>query len=361
LWNVRAEDLGIHMEHVLLATVDLESAGYKAADRTAFFERAMQRLRTLPGVENAAMAESYPFSSVSAVAVIVPGRPDSIPGAHGGLPTYNVVSPGFFATLGMHITRGRGFGGVGGNSSRYVAVIDETMAHTVWPDEDPLGKCIRLGSQNACTTIIGVVKDARRFRIREEPTMQLYVPFGQDRGTATTLLLRTRGDLALLEGAVRRTLQSLAPNLPYADVHPMQDLLNPQIRPWTLGATMFGIFGLLALVVASVGLYSVLAYDVAQRVHEMGVRMALGARAPDVVRLVLGDSLRVAAIGIVLGLVATLAAGRAIASLLFDTSPHDPTVLGIVCVTLLVVAVLASLLPAWRATRVDPSTALRAE
>jgi predicted permease len=361
LWNVRGMDLGMNVQHVLLATVDLQSAGYKSADRTAFMAQAMQRLRALPGVDNVAMADAMPFGTISAMSVIVPGRRDSIPEGRRGVPMFNVVSPSYFATLGMHVVRGRGFGTGDRADAEFVTVINETMARTVWPGEDPLGKCVRLGSQKTCTTIVGVVRDVRHFGIHEDPTMQLFVPFGQDWGSGDALFVRTRGNPARLEGLVRQTLQAMMPDLPYADVQPLQDLLDPQFRPWKLGATMFGIFGLLALVVASVGLDSVLAYDVAQRVHEMGVRMALGARAPDVVRLVLGDGVRVAAIGIVIGLVATLAAGRAIASLLFDTSPHDPTVLLVVCATLIVVAVLASLGPAWRATRVDPSTALRAE
>lgn len=362
LRNVRAEDLGMDMEPVLRATIDLESAGYSAADRTAFLERAMQRLRRLPGVDDVAMAKSSPFGSIGTLVMIVPGRRDSIPEAGAtGLPTYNVVSPSYFATLGMRIIHGRGFTDADGAGAGHVAVINETLQRFVWPEEDPIGRCVHLGHDQPCTTIVGIVKDAVRFRIREEPGMQIYLPFGQDRGPAEVLFVRTRGDPARLVEPVRHTLQTMAPDLPYADVRPMQGLLNPQIRPWKLGATMFGLFGLLALVIASVGLYSTLAYDVAQRTHEMGVRMALGARSPDVVRLVLGDGVRVAAVGVLLGLVATLAAGRAVAPLLFDTSPHDPHVLLAVSITLLAVAVIASFVPAWRATRVAPGSVLQAE
>ncbi|HEX5439025.1 MAG TPA: ABC transporter permease [Gemmatimonadaceae bacterium] len=359
LWNARGVDLGMDVRPVLLATVDLQSAGYNPADQTAFMERAMQRLSELPGVDDVAFAFAVPFRDISGMSMTIPGRHDST--VDGKAPTFNVVSPSYFATLGMRIIRGHGFGSGHRADARYVAVINEKLAHQAWPGENPLGKCIRLGDENACTTIVGVVNDARYFGIYNEPRMQVFVPFGRKGGGVGGLFVRTRGDPARLERVVRRTLQSMMPDLPYADVRPLQKLLDPQFRSLNLGAAMFGVFAVLALIVASVGLYSVLAYDVARRVHEIGVRMALGARAPDVVRLVLGEGVRMVVVGIVLGLVVTLAAGRAIASLLFDTSPRDPVVLGIVCLTLLVVAVAASLIPAWRATRVDPSVALRAE
>ena len=360
--KVQSVDLGMDIDHVLAATIDLQSVGYKRAERTNFFRAVLERVKRLPGVDDAVLAASVPLGMTSAMSMIVPGRPDSI--AHspnGGSPWYNAVGTDFFATMGMHFIRGRGFPDVEGGEASRVAVINETAARSIWPGEDPIGKCMILGSPRVCTTVIGVVKDAHVFRIREDPSIELYVPLTSRGDAPSVLLVRTRGNPAQLEVPVQRILQSQASNLPYADVHPLHDLVDPQIRPWKLGATMFGVFALLALAVASVGLYSVLAYDVAQRVHEMGVRMALGARAPDVVRLIVGDGIRLAAVGIGLGLAATFAGSRAIASLLFDTSPRDATVLAGVSVALLIVAVVASLLPAWRATRVDPSVALRAE
>jgi len=360
--NVRSVDLGMQLDHVLVASIDLQSVGYKRAERANFFRAVLQRAKHLPGVDDAVLANSAPFGGISGMSVIVPGRPDSIVSSpNGGSPWSNAVGAAFFSTMGMHFIRGHGFSGTEGTGTPPVAVINETAAQSIWPGEDPIGKCVILGSPHICTTVIGVVRDAHVFRVREDPSIEIYEPITSGWSAPSVLLVRTHGDPARLEVPVQRILQSQAPNLPYADVRPLQNLVDPQIRPWKLGATMFGVFALLALVVASVGLYSVLAYDVAQRIHEMGVRMALGARAPDVVRLILGEGVRMVLIGIVLGLAATLAAGRAIASLLFDTSPHDPLVLSIVCVTLLVVAVAASARPALHATRVDPSVALRAE
>jgi len=160
---------------------------------------------------------------------------------------------------------------------------------------------------------------------------------------------------------VQRALQSLSPNLPYADVRPLQDVLDRQMRPWLLGATMFSIFGLLALALAAVGLYGVRAYAVAQRTREIGIRMALGAALPDVVRMVLWDGLRVTTVGIGLGAVAALILGRVLEPLLFNTRATNPAIYGLIAVSLAVVSVAASALPAWRAARVDPNVALRAE
>jgi ABC-type antimicrobial peptide transport system permease subunit len=193
--------------------------------------------------------------------------------------------------------------------------------------------------------------------------MQYFVPLEQGTWDAgrRTIFIRTAGEPSATRDIVRRELQSLAPNLPYADVEPLEDIISPEIRPWRLGATMFGIFAGLALLVAAVGLYSVVAYEVAQRTREMGIRIALGAASRDVVALVVRDGIAPALAGVVLGLALALAASRAIASLLFDTSPRDPLVLGACATVLLVVALVASVIPARRATRVDPMEALRAE
>jgi putative ABC transport system permease protein len=189
----------------------------------------------------------------------------------------------------------------------------------------------------------------------------VYLPFAQDSATPGSLFVRTAGDPRSLLGRVRREVQGLRGDLPYAQVQLMEELIAPQLRPWRLGASMFLIFGLLALAISAVGLYGVVAYLAAQRTREIGVRMALGARAKDVVRLVVRDGLRDAAIGLVVGVAATLAAGRFVASLLFGVRASDPASLVLAGAVLLVVAALAALVPAWRAAHVDPTVALRAE
>lgn len=190
-----------------------------------------------------------------------------------------------------------------------------------------------------------------------------YVPMPKDStANVNVLLVRARGgDPSRLVEPIRKAMQTAAPNLPYADVHLFAELLAPQIRPWKMGATLFAMFGALALLIAAVGLYSAISYGVAQRGHEFGVRVALGAQVGDVVRLVMGQGVRGAALGVILGSVAALLAGRFVADLLFQTSPRDPAVFAVVAGLILLVAAVASFFPAWRASRVDPARALRGE
>jgi ABC-type antimicrobial peptide transport system permease subunit len=249
-------------------------------------------------------------------------------------------------------------------------VISQIMANLIWPNENPIGQCIKLGDATDCYQVVGVAKDARRFSVVEESAMHLYVLMGQRRaqgtkggfeGGITALFVRARGDPESLVGTVRREMQGLEPDLPFANVMPLRDRVGPTIRPWQLGATLFSLFGVLALAVAAVGLYGVLSYVVAQRTHEIGVRMALGADARGVLRLVVGEGLRLTAIGLLVGLAGAYIAGRALTTLLYGVSPRDPVTFVVATVLLLGVAALASYVPARRATKVDPMTALRYE
>jgi ABC-type antimicrobial peptide transport system permease subunit len=243
------------------------------------------------------------------------------------------------------------------------AIVNETMARVIWRGADPIGRCIKLAATAPCTTVVGVSQDVYRESLRPEPTMQYYVPL--DPRTLPTpmraIFVRTAGDPERLAPAVRRAVQGLSADLPYANVRPMRRLVDPHVRAWTLGATLFTAFGALALVIAAVGLYSVIAYDVAQRTRELGVRLALGARPAGVVAHTTARGVRLAAAGVALGALGALAAARWVGPLLFDVSPRDPAVYAAVAAALLAVALLASLLPARRAARVSPAVSLRAE
>jgi ABC-type antimicrobial peptide transport system permease subunit len=209
--------------------------------------------------------------------------------------------------------------------------------------------------------VVGVAEDIVHSQFDGEPGMAYYVPATQWHPEHGGLFVRTRGPADRYAEAVRTALEREMPGDAYVNVRPLADLVGTRMRQWDLGATMFTIFGVLALVVAAIGLYSVIAYGVAQRTHELGVRLALGAESRDLVRLVLGEGLRLSAVALALGLAAALLAGRFVAPLLFETSPRDPLVLGGVAALLLVVAVAASAVPALRAARVDPNSALRDE
>jgi hypothetical protein len=241
------------------------------------------------------------------------------------------------------------------------------MASVVWPGKSPLGECLywhqSRDSLTTCSRVVGVVGDANAYQLREQPHMHYYVPFGQEKGMGgTTLLVRPRpGAESDVMAAMRQVMVDIDPTISFVQATLLQDAVDPQIRPWRLGAAMFTLLGALALVVAAVGLYSVMSYLVAQRTQEIGVRIALGARAANILALVLHSGVTMAVAGIVIGTAVALLAGRFIAPLLFETSPRDPLVLGGVGAVLLAVAVLASVVPALRATRVDPMEALRTD
>jgi len=322
-------------------------------------------VRRLPSVERASVAAAYPFGSAHGGSIEIPGR-DSLPTLPSGGPYIYVISPEFFATLGTRLLRGRDFTPADRAGAPQVIIINETMARTYWPNTDPLGACVQLGDEKECTTVVGIVENLRRFTVaREEPSLLFYAPLAQsaNRGPARgrALLVRSRGDIGATTRDVRAALQGLAPNLPFVDVGSFREMIEPQLRPWRLGATLFSAFGILALLVGAIGLYGVINFGVLQRQAELAVRSALGARAAEIMRSVIGEGVLYMAIAVALGLVASLVLGRFLGSLLYEVSPHDPAVYGAIAVITLTVAVLASSIPAWRATRVDPATALRAE
>jgi predicted permease len=364
LRNVRSLDLGYAADRVLFVDMDLRGVGYTPEQEIALYERLYERLRVLPGVERATLSASTPFYSSIVPDIIIPPW-DSLPTLPSGGPYVNAVGPDYFAVMGTRIARGRGFTDADRIGTPRVAIVSETMARVMWPGQDALGKCIKLSDSTStpCSEVVGIAPDGHWRDIRPEPTMQFYVPLDQKQwsGPLRSLFVRPRGDPATIAAIIRREVQAEATRLPFVNVRLLQELVDPEIRPWRLGATMFGAFGALALLLAAVGLYSTIAYTVAQRTHELGVRVALGAQAADVVGLVVGQGVRVAAAGIALGAAIALAAGRAVQPLLYDVAPNDVAVFATVTLVLLAVAVVASLIPAWRAARVDPNVALRAD
>ncbi len=365
LWRVVHTDLGYDATNLVVADVDLTLAGYDKPGRWTFYDQAQERLRALPGVERASLGINSPFWTMNATRFRLTDR-DSTPRVPGGGPYYNGVTPDYFATLGMTVVAGRGFTGQDRIGSPNVVVINQRLAEFFWPGINPLGKCIRIGADSIpCAEVVGVVKTARVNAIQEKPAAMYYVPLEQSirigMSGDRTLFLKTRIPAGNIVPEIRRLLQGMAPNLPFANIRTFQSQIDPEIQPWRLGAVMFGLFGGLALLVAAIGLYSVMSYTVIQRTHEFGIRAALGARPGQVVRAVLGDGLRVIGLGAALGILIALLAGRFIEPLLYQTSARDPLVFGTVLLTLATASVLAVLIPARRATRVDPLEALRAD
>jgi predicted permease len=370
LWNVNALDLGIDADRVVVAWISYPDASGLSEEqmqaererRTAFRAEAVARLRTLPDVESAVLALGTPLEGSFGVPVRVPGR-DSLPTMPGGGPFITAAAPGYFETVGTRVLRGRGFMEGEGATTERVVVVNETMARTVWPGEDPLGRCVMIGSgQTTCSRVVGVVQDAKRRTLTDEPALQYYIPLGQESSIGGThLLVRPVGDPARYESLLRRQIHAWDANVEYVSVRRLANVLDPQVRPWRLGATVFLVFGGIALIIAGIGLYSVIGYSVAQRRIEFGVRLALGQRAGGLIADVLRSGLRLVLVGIALGLPLALLAGRRIESLLFQTTALDPVIYAIVGGVLVVVAVTACIIPASRAGRIDPAVALRGD
>jgi predicted permease len=338
--------------------MDLRAAGYHPTDINALHLRMLERVEALPGVAAAAATVMHPFCMQMGCDASVPGR-DSLPRLSSGGPYCQEITPAYFAAMGTPV-RGRSFTPADRNAP--VAIVNQTMARLLWPGESAIGKCFVRGSDKRCTEIVGVVPDARRFNAVEDAAMTYYVPFAGDTvQRITALVVRAHGRPEDQVAPVRDAMRQTAANLPFANVVPLADLVAPSIRPWRLGSTMFAGFALLALVLAAVGLYGVLAYTVAQRTHEIGIRVAIGAGRGDVLGLVVRQGIGVAALGAGLGALGALAGGRVLSSLLYGVSPRDPVVLLGAAVIPLLVATVASYVPARRAAKVDPVVALRYE
>ncbi|MEO7996318.1 MAG: FtsX-like permease family protein [Gemmatimonadaceae bacterium] len=247
--------------------------------------------------------------------------------------------------------------------SERVAIVNATMAETMWPNADPIGKCLQPFADSVpCARIVGVAENTHRNKLREEPTMHYYIPLGQEIGFGgPTLLVRGAGDPHALFPELRKRLLRADASIQYLNAATVQEQIDPQSRPWRLGAVVFAISGLLALLVAAVGIYSVISYLIADRQREIGVRIALGAQAADISSLVLRGSLLMAVFGVAIGELLALSASRFVEPMLFDTSARDVSVYAGVGVLLIAVAFVATALPALRAGRIDPLDALRTE
>lgn len=366
LWRVVHTDTGYDPKNLLVAGVDLNLAGVpRGAAQHAFYDQALERMRALPGVERASLAINSPFWTMNSTRIRLTDR-DSTSRVPEGGPYYNGVSSDYFETVGMRLVRGRGFTPEDRLGSAPVMVINQQMADFFWPRGQPLGQCIKIGADSLpCVQVIGIVATSRVNAIQEKPRAMYYVPLEQSTrlgmSTDRMLFLRTRAQPTALIAGVRATFLSMAANLPFANVRTFQSQIDPEIQPWRLGAALFGLFGGLALLVAALGLYSVMSYGVVQRTREFGIRAALGASGRQIVRAVVGDGLKVVAVGMAFGAIIALWGGRFLAPMLYQTSPRDPVVFLVVTGTLLAASIVAVVVPARRATRVDPLEALKAD
>jgi len=363
LVRVQALPAGFDPEPVLLMVWERRGSATSPAERIAVRDHILEAAHRLPAVEAAAWVSSVPMQGTSTFGLAVPGI-DSV--TRLGRFSYQIASHRYFDVVKTRILRGRAFTGADRDGSPPVVVVSAAMAQTLWPDRDPLGQCIRVGWMNRppetmpCTTVIGVAEDALQDPLTER-TLRYYLPQAQLDEGGWQLALRIRGDARAEAEGIRRVLQRELPGLSYLYVQAMGDMYTQRHRSWRMGATMFLAFGALALVVAAIGLYGVMGYDVAQRMHELGVRTALGAQRANLVALVLRRALTLTLAGVAAGLVLALILSGWIEPLLFRQSARDPLVYGGVSLVLVLVALIATALPTLRATRADPNTVLRSD
>jgi len=369
LRNVQSIRLGYDVDPVMLVNVNMRGVTIDSVASIELRERLLRTVRTVPGVEAATRQTAVPFWSTWSMSLFVEGI-DTV--SRLGQFDLNMVSQDFFKTMGTRLLRGRGISDIDTWDAPRSVVVSDAMGKVLWPGKDPIGQCIKInifgGGRDApdptklqCTTVVGIAENIKEQSLGADSGYYYYLPIMQARPHMGGLLVRTRGDAATVKEAVRRALQREMPGSSYVTITPFNEIIGSQKRSWQLGATMFVAFGTLALVLAAIGLYSVIAYNVTQRTHELGVRRALGAQTADVARLVVTDGLRLVGVGVALGVVGAFWAGKWVKPLLYDVSPKDPAVYAFVAVALLLVALAASWLPALRASRVDPNVALRTE
>lgn len=366
--RVRDSNFGFDPHNLVYSLPRAVRGAITDEELSVIMERGRERLARVPGVRAVGTTNALPFHSSRSVRLRAEGV-DSMPTPATGGPYVYEVSPGYLEAMSLAITAGRSLLETDAGASQPVAVVNASMAHALWPNTTPLGRCLYVGNgpdgmaQTRCTEVVGVVEDSRRQEIASETTFQYYMPAAQQQSDAVTriFVVRVAEESPQMLDAVRSAVMELDPRIRYVQAEPMMSRIDPRTRSWQLGAAVFSIFGLLALAVAAIGLYSVLAFDVAQRMREIGVRSALGASSRALIRMIVAQSLRLTSLGVTIGIAVALLLVDRMEPLLFEIPPRDPVTFLLAVATLHIVAALASSLPAWRASRVDPNIALRSE
>ena len=365
LTRMQQLDLGLRTDGVLSARVSLSGDRYREDAACAeFARRLVERAAALPGAESAATIGTVFLSATpNSTNFSIEGRPDFKPEERVEVPV-DSITPDYFRVLQVPLRAGRFFDQRDGADAPRVVIINETMARTFWRDENPLGRRIKYGqlsSRGEWMTIVGVVADTRRTGYEADVRPETYLAQSQSPDVGLALLIRTTGEPAAIVPSLRAALQEIDPLVPLESVHPLNDEVVEMTAGRRLNTTLFTVFAAIAAILAAVGTYGVIATSVEQRTRELGVRLALGATGGSIVRMVLVEGLSLVAIGLLLGLFASLAMSGVMARLLYEVRPTDAATLTSIALLTVIVALLASVVPAVRAVRVDPVTALRAE
>lgn len=355
-------DPGFVPEHATVLRLALPEKKYeKPKQQVAFTDALLARLRVLPGVKAAGLTHSLPLTSDWVLGFKIAGRPE-IPPSDLPSTNYYSVTPEYFRAMGIRLIRGRLFNEHDDAHAPRVAIINETLARQFFPNEDPLGKRILVtDGPDVWRQIVGIVADIKQYGLGQATTSQTYEPYAQYPFRSLNVVLRTNGSDAALTGALRPAVYAVDKDQPVGTIQPLEEILGATLAKQRFAMVLLLVFSGVALLIAAVGIYGVMAYSVVQRTSEFGIRMALGAQRGDVLRLVLSSAGKLVAAGLLIGLVTTFVTSRVMGSMLFQTNAHDPVTFSLTTLLLAAVALAACLLPARRATRVNPIEALRTE
>jgi putative ABC transport system permease protein len=362
--HLRRLDPGFRADHLLAMKIQLPELKYpEQVQRSSFYSEVTRRVQTLPGVQFAAVASNLPLTyDGDSINIAIEGRTDPPPDQRRDVVT-RVIGPRYFETMGIPLLQGREFTEKDKENSIWGVVISEMTARYFWPGENPIGKRLKPGTSASTSRwreVIGVAKDVRQNDFVAEPKLQMYLTYEQaDWFAPNALVVRTSVDPLSLGPAVRRTVWEIDKDQPVSDIRSMEDIISEAVARQRFSMLLLGLFASLALVLAAVGIYGVMSYSVAQRTHEIGIRMALGAQRSDVLKMTIRQGLQLALTGVVIGLAAAYALTRVMSSLLFGVSATDPITFISISVILTSVALLASYIPALRSMKIDPMVALR--
>ena len=351
-------DKGFSATSLLMTEVDPGLQGYPRENSRAFYHSLVDRLTALPGVRGVGLIDSPPLGlNNSDTSIEVPGY---VAAPQEDLSTrYASADPGYFEAMGIRILAGRVFTARDDSAAAPVIVVNERMAQKFWPGRDPIGKTVQTGGR--LRTVVGVVQTGKYQRLGEDPQRFMYFPHAQRFDAGMTVVIRTTADPTSMIPALRGVVAALDANLPVSNVRTLETHLGITLLPARIAGAALGVFGLLGLLLASVGMYGVMAYSVSQRTREIGIRMAIGATTADVVRLIMRQGLVLVLIGTVIGLAVAVAASRALSGILYGGTTLDPATFTLVPLVLIAVAALATFVPARRAALVDPAITLRAD
>jgi putative ABC transport system permease protein len=362
---LRLQDVnpGFNSENLITLEVQLPEGKYADKERQAIFQQQLvQRVAQVPGVQSVGTVDNLPFSGNEFnIGVTIEGQPP-LSAAERPRVFLRNVSSNYFESMGIPLRKGRNFSDSDNAGAPLAAIINETAARRFWPNEEPLGKRLKRGRpENPWITVVGVVGSVSHTSLHVASQPELYLPYQQNPGHNLTLVARTTSDPKTFAGAVRREVSSIDSDLPVSNLKFMDEIIGKSVAQPRVYALLLAIFAGLALVLASIGIYGVMSYTVTQRTHEIGIRMALGARPVDVLKLIVQQGMILGVAGIIIGLIASFALTRVISSQLYGITATDPMTFAAISILLILVVLLACCIPALRATKVDPMTAVRYE